>query len=299
MVIALVIATASAGFAGGSNAYPNGAEGFWMGAVPPPGFYYVNYDLWYTAHKYTNDGGQQVTTGPLAGFRLNVLANVSRFLYVSKYQILGANWGVQAFVPVMDQRITSVAGVSHARGIGDVIVDPFILSWHKPNFHAVVGIDIYLPTGDYKTGRLANLGTNTFVYEPVAAFTYVTPVKGVTASIKMMYDFPQKNGKWAHPFLPLAGALLPGQEFHFDYSIDYTINETWRAGLGGYWYKQTTEDELNGAKIPNAQGRVWSVGPGIEYSKGKVIASLRTQFEVNAKNRPEGVSNWLRLVLVL
>ncbi|MDA0321808.1 MAG: hypothetical protein O2923_03700 [Verrucomicrobia bacterium] len=35
---------------GGGGAYPNGAEGFMTGALPPPGNYLVDYSLFYSAN---------------------------------------------------------------------------------------------------------------------------------------------------------------------------------------------------------------------------------------------------------
>jgi hypothetical protein len=49
----LLMAGAYSAVAAGPNVYPDGAEGFWVGAAPPPGFYYVNYDLWYSTGSPT------------------------------------------------------------------------------------------------------------------------------------------------------------------------------------------------------------------------------------------------------
>ena len=37
---------------GGGGAYPNGAEDFMSGAIPPPGFYFINYFLYYHADEF-------------------------------------------------------------------------------------------------------------------------------------------------------------------------------------------------------------------------------------------------------
>lgn len=79
------------------------------------------------------------------------------------------------------------------------------------------------------------------------------------------------------------------------------IKENLKAGIGGYYYEQTTKDHFNGVSNP-AKGRVWSVGPGVEYVperfEGRLILSYRSQFEMDAKNRPEGWANWVRAVWV-
>jgi len=300
LVAALFVAAfTSAAFAGGANVYPNGAEGFWMGAAPPPGTYYVNYNLWYSSNKFAANNGDEVKAGPLAGFKTDVFANVSRFIYISDKKILGANWGSHIFIIFQDVNTKTAGGNSHVSGLGDTIIDPFILCWHWPNLHITAGVDIYVPTGDYDEGRITNLSANAFVYEPVFAITYLTPMERLTVSAKFMYDFPENNNDFTNPFTAASGTLDYGEEFHFDYSIDYAINENLKAGIGGYYYQQTTKDHFNGVSNP-AKGRVWSVGPGLEYVperfKGRLILSYRAMFEMDAKNRPEGWANWLRAV---
>lgn len=295
---AMIMAIAPAAFAGGANVYPNGAEGFWMGAAPPPGTYYQNYTLWYNAHEYKNEQGHEFG-GPFGGFKTDVVANVHRFIYISDKRFCNANWGAHIFVPVQDVNVDTAGGNSHVTGLGDIIVDPFILAWHWPSLHIIAGLDIYLPTGSYDSGRIANTSANTYVLEPVLAFTYMTPMKGLTTSFKFMYDFPGENEDFVHPFVPgMAGDLQYGEEFHFDYSFDYMVNESWKVGVGGYYYRQTTDDELEGVKIRNNKGEVFAIGPGLEYGKKNWLVSFRTQFEMEAENRPEGVSNWLRLVYI-
>jgi len=297
VLLALAVMSPSV-FAGGSNVYPNGAEGFWTGAVPPPGMYYINYDLWYSSHKFAGNNDDEITAGPLGPFKTDVLAQVSRFLYVSKHQVLGGQWGAHIFIVYQDVNTRTALGKSHVSNLGDTIIDPFVLSWHWPNFHMATGVDIFLPTGSFEAGRVANTSANVFVFEPIVAVTWNTPLKGFNASAKFMYDIPTKNDDFKNPFTGAKGGLLPGQEFHFDYSLDYTINQNLKAGLEGYYYIQTTNDRFRGSDVPNNKGMVFAAGPGIEYSKGRCIVSFKTEFEMTAKNRPEGIANWLRVVYV-
>ena len=82
---------------GGSGVYPNGAEGVMAGAVPPPGFYYLNYITHYTADRLKDKDSNKVPVD----FHLNATANVFRFVYVTNYQLLGANYGVHMIVPLV------------------------------------------------------------------------------------------------------------------------------------------------------------------------------------------------------
>ena len=119
---AMCLASVSMATEGGGGAYPNGAEGFMAGAVPPPGQYIVNYMTYYSADKLTGPNGDEL----VPGFDLTAKADVLRFIYVTDTQIFGGFWGAQVFLPVVsvEAEIEGVAKQSKME-LGDVIVDPF------------------------------------------------------------------------------------------------------------------------------------------------------------------------------
>ncbi len=174
------------------------------GAVPPPGFYFIDYLNYYTADTFRNGSGDSA----IPNFKLKATANVFRFIYVTTQQVLGGFWGMHAFIPVVNLDVTVPSLSQKKTGIGDIIVDPFILSWHSKNWHAATGLDIYLPTGGYDSRDLANIGRNYWTFEPIAAFTYMSD-SSFDISAKFMYDFNTKNNDTDY---------ASGQEFHVDYT---------------------------------------------------------------------------------
>lgn len=268
---------------GGGGAYPNGAEDFMAGALPPPGTYFKNYMLYYTASKLKDNNGNDVPVD----FKLKAAAEVLRFIYVTDYKILGANWAVHAFIPLAYQDV-SVAGRSDDRfGLGDIIIDPIILGWHSKNFHVTTGLDIYMPTGNYDQTHLANTGRNYWTFEPILGMTYLSD-GGFEISAKFMYDFNTENDDTNYQ---------SGQEFHVDYLIGYHIGKQWAVGLGGYYYVQTTDDKVNGVTTPNgSKGQVFSIGPAVQYGYKNMSFTLKWQPEFEAKNRPEGNNFWFNFV---
>ena len=72
---------------GGGGAYPNGAEDFMAGALPPPGTYFKNYVVYYNASKFKDNNGNDL----IPDFKLTAAADVLRFIHVTDYKILGAN----------------------------------------------------------------------------------------------------------------------------------------------------------------------------------------------------------------
>jgi hypothetical protein len=275
---------------GGGGAYPNGAEDFMSGAVPPPGFYFINYLTYYTANRLNDGNGDKL----LPDFKLRATADVLRFIYITKHQVLGANWGMHAFVPLVHLDVR-VNGTSDSKvGLGDIIIDPVVLSWHSKNWHFASGVDIYVPTGAYDRNDLANIGRNYWTFEPIVAATFLSD-SGFEASGKFMYDFNTRNNNanvQGHDV-----KYLSGQEFHFDYTLAYHIDK-WSLGLGGYFYKQITDDEVNGTKVgtDGFKGQAFALGPQVKYDYKNMSFTLKYQKEMAVENKPEGDKFWLKFV---
>jgi hypothetical protein len=283
----------------GGGAYPNGAEDCLCGFVPPPGYYFLNYFEYYSADQFKSDNGNDL----IPGFDLHAAANVFRFLYVTKQQIFGGNWAVHMFVPLVNLEVTlPPLGEQGRAGLGDIIVDPFILSWHfNKNWHLATGVDIYIPTGRYDEEDFANIGRNYWTFEPLVAVTFLSD-SGFEMSGKFMYDFNTKNTDSFFGDDVSGHDYLSGQEFHFDYAITQGFGG-WRAGLAGYYYNQLTNDELNGEKVVNVgpfpveagfRGQAFALGPLVQYQYKNMFLTAKYQFETAVENKPKGDKFWLK-----
>lgn len=286
--------------------YPNGVEDFVVGALPPPGTYLKTYFGLIQKDRLMDDDGSILNApggGPNIDFEADVTVVVPRFIWVSPWKIFGASYGAQAFFPLHSTRVKSnVLGIdAESSGLGDIIFAPLILGWHfSPNFHMVAALDIWAPTGDYKSSNPASqiLSKNHWTFEPVVAVSYLN--SGFDFSAKFMYDFNTKNDSYF--FVDGSkGDLEPGQEFHVDYAISYARKEGLRYGISGYSYWQTTKDEFKpdgGGKIKGDKGEVHALGPTIKYwpDQGRFSAVLKHHWEFGAKNLPEGQATWLNVV---
>jgi hypothetical protein len=277
---------------GGGSAYHNGAEDFMSGAVPPPGNYYINYFNYYAADKFKDNSGKTVD-----GFDLKVAANVSRFIHVTDKQFLGGSWALHAFIPLvymdvdLEPPFPAPPGDDSRASLGDIIIDPFILAWHGANWHAVTGLDIYMPTGNYDKDRKANVGRNYWTFEPIVAATFL-PGAGFDISAKLMYDFNTKNDD---PTNPTYSEYTSGQEFHADFAVGKKM-DNFTGGLAGYYYQQTTDDEADDKKIAGNRGRVIGFGPALKYDYKNMSFTLKYMLETEAKNRPEGDNFWFKFL---
>lgn len=280
-------ATLAGATEGGSGAYPNGAEGVMAGALPPPGFYYLNYLTHYSADRLNDKGGHRVPVD----FNLNATANVSRFLYMTDGQVAGGNLGFYGIAPLvhLSGTLSPAPGVTIAgtkSGLGDITVGS-VLAWHTRNFHYGVAVDVVAPTGDYNKNETFNIGRNYWTFEPIIGATLLTD-HGIELSAKLMYDINTKNSDTDYK---------SGHELHADYAAAYHMGP-WTLGATGYFYKQVTDDKQNSATVaPDGnKGQVLAVGPAIKYDYKNLSLEAKHQKEMLAENRAEGDKYWVKLI---
>ncbi|MDS4020279.1 MAG: transporter [Candidatus Competibacter sp.] len=261
----------------GPDQFLNGAENFMAGALPPPGNYFINY-LGYYEGDYRDNDGNKVPVEAKATF------DALRFIYVSNYKIFGGDWAVHAIVPLVYQKVETpnpAFGNDWVFGLGDIVIDPIIIGWHfPPDWHITVGLDIYLPTGKYSsTDPTESIGANYYSFEPIFSFTYLNQ-SGFEVSAKLMYNIKTKNDDTDYQ---------SGDEFHMDYLIGQHFGP-WAVGLGGYYLKQTQNDELNGQKVgPDGnRGQVFAFGPAVKYDYQGMSFVGSWDYETDVKNRFQG-----------
>ncbi len=299
-------------FAGGGGSYPNGAEGFLVGAAPPPGFYAESYTFNYSADTMKDDTGKHIG----AFDKVSVWAEVFRFIWISKHQILGGNYGQHLFLPFLNVNLDfkvplGPKGKSHYSdfNLPYIIYSPFVWTFHKlaGKLHFVFSlVDVYIPTNNQEDKNMATISHNFWTFEPVFAVTYF-PSKNWALSLKLMYDFNTKQDD-APTVYGVNVDRTPGQEFHFDYNISYAFTKTFRVGLGGYVYMQTTDDDYDiKATIPapvqkllkkdeRHHTRKIAIGPGIWFNHKNIFMTLRIQPEVYVRNGTKGVASWLKII---
>ncbi len=309
-ITVILMAFSSQAMAGGGQNYPNGAEAFLAGAAPPPGFYFLDYAYYYNADSMKDDNGDDIA----AFDDVTVAANVFRFLWMSDKTIMGGNWGMHSFLPIIGADLNFKAPVGPQRttsyddsSVPYVIFSPFLLAWHlqEGKLHIVTSLaDVYIPTSQ-DDGNLASVGTNFWTIEPVLGITYM--LNNWEFSGKFMYDFNTTQDDYATVY-GLEVDRDPGQEFHFDYSVSYAVTPSFRIGVNGYYYTQTTDDsydidphmEVAPALIDllradeEMHSKVFAVGPGIWYNHNNMFFSLRNQWEMAAENKTEGYNVWAK-----
>lgn len=291
LVAVFTLMAVAQSWAGGGQHYPNGVEDFASGALPPPGTYLVNYMLLVQKNSLRDNSGKAVPVD----LNASVFAEVPRLIYVTPLTLLGANWAVQAFLPLYSADVTVSAGGNKVvddndKGVGDIIFSPLILGWHfGPELHAVFALDMWAPTGNYDKNNAATsiLSKNHWTFEPVLAVSYLK--EGFDVSAKLMYDFNTRNSDTGTD---------PGQEFHIDWALGYGLKNGLSGGVVGYNYWQTTDDEVNGIKQKNTKSQVGGIGAGIKYwpKQGPFSMTLKQYWEYDAKNIATGPQTQFKII---
>ncbi|WP_419555204.1 SphA family protein [Pseudomonas fluorescens] len=271
---------------GGGSSYPMGAENYMTGAMPPSGLYTQVFAESYRADRLLDNRGKS----GLDDFHLSADVIAPRLIWVTEQKILDGDLAFHLNVPLVDLRVDVNGQHQKKTGMGDIIFGPALGYHYSEKFHAIYALDIFAPTGRYDRGDLANIGRNYWAFEPIAAFSYVDPA-GVNADIKVMYDFNLRNR---------ATDYRSGQELHADYSLGWGLGNGWVVGVGGYMYRQTTDDHQDGARIEDNRGRAFAIGPSIKYaSSSGWFVTAKWQKESEVRNRPEGEAYWVKLTIPL
>jgi hypothetical protein len=162
------------------------------------------------------------------------------------------------------------------------------LKWNMGvnNFMTYITGDI--PVGNYSSASLANLGLGHGAIDAGGGYTYFNPATG--------HEFSAVAG-FTYNFMNPTTNVQSGVDFHLDWGMSQFLSKQFFVGLVGYAYDQVSADSGSGDLVGSFESRVFSVGPQLGYIfpiAGKQgFLGLKSYFEFDAKNRPEGWNTWL------
>jgi len=250
--------------------YPAGAEGIKAASLPPPGIYLRDYNFFYSADRFKD--------GP-PDFRLFGYINAPRLIWMTDATVLGANYGMDIIVPFGDLNY-KLGGWHNYFGLGDIEVEPLLLSWHLDQFDFSAAYAFWAPTGDYRMDRPDMLAQGFWSHMlTLGATWYPDAEKTIAVSLLNRYEFAHEQDL-TH--------TSPGQVYTLEAGISKTVITNLDVGIIGYYQQQTTTD--SGALADSMLDRKLGVGPEVSgfCSELGIFASLRYGYEFGARDRPEG-----------
>ena len=304
--------------------YPGGNEDFFAGALPPGGTkVFLNYFMYLDSTKLRDKSGHEQSVygppgTPVAGqnlgkadWRLQVVANVFRYVDVTKVKLFGGDFLWHVIVPVIYEHASLgyrglgaiPAGdvfTGSTTGLGDVEAGVGI-AWHpSKTFHHLAAFDFVAPTGSYNANnRDVNISNHYWSFSPIWAFTYIgdkgSPLPGFEVSSKFMYWFNTINTDTSY---------TSGQMFMADYLVAQHFGN-WGFGANGHLLYQTTNDKQNGRTAfdpftgaqTGVESRYFSIGPAIQYNlPNHGCITVKYQWDVWDENRPQANKLWVKFV---
>ena len=122
-----------------------------------------------------------------------------------------------------------------------------------------------LPTGGSDRTRQANIGRNYLSLQPLGVLTWMDP-SGFNGDVKATLNFNRTNSDTNY---------RSGREFIVDYAAGWGLGNGWVVGVGGYVYRQWSDDKVGGVSLAGSRGRSQSIGPSVRYANGKGWRWLR------------------------
>jgi hypothetical protein len=275
---------------GGINHYASGINTVFNGILPAPGtLQFYNYSAFQSAGTFAGANGKSL----YKGFSLNSQIEGPRFVYTYPFSL--GNFHISSgIVPVFGNVNLSIEGQhGHHFGLLDTDLEPLYISYSNPKkgLFAYFGPDLFVPTGDYKIGRLVNTGQN---YTTVAVGFHGTwlPNRRWELSFSAVPEFNTTN---------TADHYRSGDIFTLDWSVDYrplTSVPKLKVALQGFMIKQFQDDTVMGKSVEGGfRGQAFAAGPQIVYDlpHGGILFKVQQEFAV--RNRPKGTTVWLELTL--
>ena len=98
MLMGGVLASATVQAKEGGDQYPNGAENWLAGAVPPPGNYFINYFGNYSG-TLRDGSGNKISPGG-KDIKVDATFDALRYVKVTDTVLFGGNYGFAAILPM-------------------------------------------------------------------------------------------------------------------------------------------------------------------------------------------------------
>ena len=285
----------------GGSSYPVGVE-LGYGDMLPPGLYHLAYYSHAQAASLKGNSGQDLGW---TRYRLTADTLSYRMQYVWNATLLGASAESALVLPFpaidLEKQVASAlpdTGGSRF-GLTDPLLVPLRLAWKAETINQSVGLEIVVPLGAYDVNAPVNTGRNYWQFAPAYALSY-RPSAETVIGFKLRYGINTENH---------ATDYRSGDELTFEYSASYKLTPATTLGVQGYFFRQTSDDELNGQATSATNGRLIgsgignrgsanSFGPFLSYRVSPRLAfTLKYQQDFDVKNRAEFKRLWLQAML--
>ena len=272
--------------------------------MPEAGVYVVPYFFMYNSDTFKDRNGNAVSAINLGPVKLNVDASVKSytfvpaFVWVSKWEILGARYGVQILPSFSNISFQAALRTGTGFGLGldqstfaagDLGVKPVWLNWDGDHHSINASYAFYAPTGKYENGARDNVGLGFWTHEfQVATAWFPWKHRGTAVTLTGTYEHHHK----------IQGAnITPGGRASLTWGISQylPLNDAKSLILevGPMGYSQWQMQKDTGSDVNpnfNAKDQIHAAGGQISmlYSPWKTSLNFHALQEFSARARFEG-----------
>ena len=253
-----------------------GGTSFYDGFAGLPGFSYQSYLRYSSATSIRSNSGSKVSAFDDPKITTTQLLN--QITYYSPHSIgAGAHLGFSFLLPVLSLDGSFGSGgpalQDNASGLGDITVgplmqfDPIVNANGRPIFVQRLSLDFLLPTGKYDNHKDINQSANFYSANPYWAATWM-PAQRWEMSWRWYYLYNFKNKDPASSTEQFYQGrsvqdTQAGQATWINFTASYEIFPKISAGLNGYYFRQLTDDKVNGSRLEDSREKVLGLGPGV------------------------------------
>jgi len=268
-----------------------------------PGFYFKEYDLFYTTHTFKDRNGDSVKSFPLPGggtatpkVDVNLFVLAPTFMWIPDWDVLGGHYGAY-IIPTFGNSsigasVETDIGLGRSAetssfGVGDLFVQPIWLGWSLTHWDLALGFGFYAPTGRFEAGGTDNIGLGFWSEQFEAAVPWYPEPDRTTALVGVVtYEINQKvEGE----------DVTPGQRL----SVNLGVSHYLPLGSSGFLLElaalaygqwQITDDTGSDVRNPDVHDRIFGIGPqiGLTYVPWKAAATFKWVHELGAEDRFQG-----------
>ncbi len=253
LLIAIIMAAVANATENGATVYPLGVDTVMPGMTPPPsGTMFYEFTAFLSANETDNSNGKALP----ANFKLRIFANAIKLNHNWGFHFLGGTVESIVVIPFFDQELHVAPGKFTKFAVGNIGVSPLGVAYVKGRWHFFYEADLYFPGTGRGATDVLNIGQNNYAVSPVGGFTYLR--KREEISSKLQYLINLKDA---------ATNYQTGNEFIWEFDGMHGITRKVALGVNGFFYKQTTDDQLNNAAYNNGnRGRDFAIGPEVRFN---------------------------------
>jgi hypothetical protein len=263
---------------------------------PKPGWYWLQYAQYYTTKRFFNGEGKPLGGVPSPRFRH--LETITEFAYQFEYQFpWNAVPGVALGLPlVMYSHIGKNEFVFESSGSGFGNLGFGLYNqWNpierkgRPLFVHRLQFDFSIPFGKNKLPeKNINPSDTCFSCDLYWAATLFLSHRW-NLSWRWYYIWSARNEKIN---------FQAGDAMSINYSLAYEAFPQFFVAAVGYALQQLHNNRSLGVSVPDSKERVFGIGPGAAYFCTQDLVFLGYLYlEAGARNRPQGISWIMRLVM--